>query len=130
MKFKFKIQEYQTDAVESVVKVFKGQPYSDGVSYRRDLGEVRPVLEPVQQQMSLFPAAQITMDDTLDDTGYLNESLQLTDEQLLANIRDVQQGNDIHQSASLVKGLGRWRWMWKWRPAQARPMYISRPCSS
>mgnify|MGYP001009707820 CR=1 FL=1 len=91
MKFRFKIQQYQTDAVNSVVSVFKGQPYSDGVSYRRDLGEVKPGAE----QVSLF------------DTGYLNEALQLTDEQLLKNIRDVQQDNDIYQSASLAKGLGR-----------------------
>lgn len=106
MKFRFKIQEYQTDAVESVVRVFKGQPFSDGVSYRRDLGEVKPVLAPVDQQLSLFPSAQLSLDE-IDDTGYLNDALQLTDEQLLKNIHDVQQGNDIHQSAALVKGLGR-----------------------
>ena len=107
MRFRFKIQQYQTDAVESVVNVFKGQPFSTGVSYRRDLGEVKPVLEPVQQQMSMFPPTQISFDELVDDTGWLNEALQLTDEQLIGNIRDVQQHNDIHQSASLVKGLGR-----------------------
>lgn len=106
MKFRFKIQQYQTDAVDSVVRAFKGQPYSDGVSYRRDLGEVKPVFAPVDQQISMFPPDQISMDE-VDDTGYLNEMLQLTDEQLLKNIRDVQQDNDIYQSASLAKGLGR-----------------------
>ena len=106
MKFRFKIQQYQTDAVDSVVRAFTGQPYSDGVSYRRDLGEVKPVFAPVDQQISLFPPDQISMDE-VDDTGYLNEMLQLTDEQLLKNIRDVQQDNDIYQAASLAKGLGR-----------------------
>lgn len=106
MKFRFKIQQYQTDAVDSVVRAFTGQPYSDGVSYRRDLGEVKPVFAPVDQQISLFPPDQISMDE-VDDTGYLNEMLQLTDEQLLKNIRDVQQDNGIYQSASLAKGLGR-----------------------
>ena len=106
MKFRFKIQQYQTDAVDSVVRVFKGQPYSDGVSYRRDLGEVKPVLMPAEQQTSMFPPAQVSMDE-VDDTGYLNEMLQLTDEQLLKNIRDVQQDNDLYQSATLTKGLGR-----------------------
>ncbi len=105
MKFRFKIQQYQTDAVDSVVRAFTGQPYSDGVSYRRDLGEVKPVFAPVDQQISLFPPDQISMDE-VDDTGYLNEMLQLTDEQLLKNIRDVQQDNEIYQSASLAKGLG------------------------
>ena len=106
MKFKFKIQEYQTEAVDSVVKVFKGQPYSDGVSYRRDLGEVKPIVPLAQEQISFLPSLQIGMDE-IDDTGYLNEALQLTDDQLLHNIHDVQQDNEIHQSASLVKGLGR-----------------------
>ena len=41
MKFRFKIQEYQTDAVDSVVRVFSGQPYSSGLTYRRDIGEVK-----------------------------------------------------------------------------------------
>ena len=36
MKFKFKIQKYQTDAVNSVVDVFKGQAYTDSALYRRD----------------------------------------------------------------------------------------------
>lgn len=39
MKFKFKIQDYQTDAVNAVVKVFDGQPFKDRVSYLRDLGK-------------------------------------------------------------------------------------------
>lgn len=43
MKFNFKIQQYQTDAVESVVNVFRGQPYQNAVSYRRDIGNVRNV---------------------------------------------------------------------------------------
>ena len=29
MKFKFKIQQYQTDAVEAVVRVFNGQAHND-----------------------------------------------------------------------------------------------------
>ena len=35
---------------------------------------------------------------------YLNEALQLTDEQLLKNIHAVQQDNEIYQSTSLAKG--------------------------
>ena len=46
MKFKFKIQQYQTDAVDAVVRVFEGQPYQDHVSYRRDIGQAQA------QQMS------------------------------------------------------------------------------
>lgn len=31
MKFRFTIQDYQTDAVNSVVKVFQGQPFQDRI---------------------------------------------------------------------------------------------------
>ena len=46
MKFNFKIQQYQTDAVDAVVNVFAGQPYSSGVSYIRDTGTLsqKPLL--------------------------------------------------------------------------------------
>ena len=41
MKFKFKIQQYQTDAVESTVAVFAGQPAKARSQYRRDLGKIK-----------------------------------------------------------------------------------------
>ena len=37
MKFKFTIQPYQTEAVDSVVGVFAGQPFNDHFTYRRDV---------------------------------------------------------------------------------------------
>ena len=43
MKFKFTIQPYQTEAVESVVGVFAGQPFNDRFTYRRDINVVRDV---------------------------------------------------------------------------------------
>lgn len=38
MQFKFKIQDYQTEAVHAVTDVFEGQPKSDPLAYLRDLG--------------------------------------------------------------------------------------------
>lgn len=107
MKFRFKIQQYQTDAVESVVRVFTGQPYSSGVSYRRDVGETHTVDIGGPVQVSMVKAAQTSMFDEVDDSGWLNESLQLTDAQLLHNIRQIQSENNIRLSDSLVKGQGR-----------------------
>lgn len=43
MKFNFKIQQYQTDAVDAVVKVFQGQEYHDKISYIRDLAKNRKI---------------------------------------------------------------------------------------
>ena len=40
MKFKFKIQKYQTDAVEATADVFAGQP-NRTAKYTRDLGRRR-----------------------------------------------------------------------------------------
>jgi len=36
MKFQFKMQPYQTEAVNSVVNVFAGQPFAERVCYVRD----------------------------------------------------------------------------------------------
>lgn len=105
MKFNFKIQQYQTDAVDAVVKVFKGQGYHDRVSFIRDLGKRT---EPVQQQLSLtMPDEYGETLDPNDDTGYKNELIELSDDQLLHNIHELQSENNIKLSPSLVKDLGR-----------------------
>ena len=39
MKFKFKIQQYQTEAVENTVAVFTGQPSHTMAQYRIDRGK-------------------------------------------------------------------------------------------
>jgi type III restriction enzyme len=101
MKFQFKIQPFQTEAVENIVRVFSGQQKHGGISYRRDMGKA-PVL-PAETQMALFEAAQEDLDD---DTGYRNAAIELDDRQLLSNIREIQTENNIKMSPSLVKGLG------------------------
>ena len=110
MKFRFKIQQYQTDAVDSVVRVFAGQPYHSEISYRRDIGEVKPLVDPgTPVQLTLLPPDQPSLFDPepIDDTGYLNEQLMLSDAQLLQNIHDIQQENNIRLSDGLVKTHGR-----------------------
>ena len=106
MKFRFKIQQYQTDAVDSVVRVFDGQHYSDGVSYIRDLGEQEPVMPPQNGQLSMFSDPQLTFDDILDDTGYKNENVRLNADELLQNVRTIQSENNIRLSDHLVRELG------------------------
>ena len=66
MKFNFKIQQYQTDAARSVVGVFEGQPYSNPVNYRRDIGKVKTGVS--YSQMSFA------------DSMYEQQELSLTDE--------------------------------------------------
>ncbi|WP_093989889.1 type III restriction-modification system endonuclease [Massiliimalia timonensis] len=104
MKFNFKIQQYQTDAVNAVVKVFRGQGFYDKVSYIRDIGKTKPGNMQMMFEMS---DGETELYDPMNDTGYKNEMLDLTDEQILNNIQKLQSENNIKQSTSLIKDLGR-----------------------
>ena len=107
MKFNFKIQQYQTDAVNSVVNCFKGQPYQDKVSYRRDLGS--KVEEKKYSQMTFSLDSEHNswdINDELDDSGFKNETLKITKESLLLNIQEVQQMNNVMISNSIVESMG------------------------
>lgn len=104
MKFNFKIQQYQTDAVDAVVKVFNGQGFYDRISYIRDLGKMKPA----DMQMTLgLTDEEIELYDPANDIGYKNELVELSDEQILHNIQTLQSQNNIKPSASIVKDLGR-----------------------
>ncbi len=107
MKFNFKIQQYQTDAVESVVRCFKGQPYVDFVSYRRDIGNINQTKEISQIDMK-FDDDQIAvgLTDDFDDTGFKNENMLITSDQILSNINEVQQDNNVMISDALVDSMG------------------------
>lgn len=103
MKFNFKIQQYQTDAVEAVVRVFNGQHFCDRISYIRDRGNMKKV-----NQLSFDVSQnQVEIYDDESDIGYKNETIELSDEQLLKNVQTLQSQNNIKLSPSLVKDLGR-----------------------
>lgn len=89
MKFKFKIQPYQTEAVENTAAVFAGQPCHDGSQYRRDLGRIH----------------QRTTDED-EETGYRNHDIELNSRQLLDNIRIIQAAGELPLSERLSSGLG------------------------
>ena len=91
MKFKFKIQQYQTDAVEATVNIFAGQPSKTSAQYRRDLGKTN---------------GRIVYDE--EYVGYRNNDVELQGPQLLANIQQQQAIYNIPKSTrlSLPDGLG------------------------
>lgn len=99
MKFKFKIQQYQTDAVNAVVNVFDGQPFKDKVSYLRDLGKWQ-----TNVQTSLLEEDVHFVDG--NGSGFENAEIVLSDAQLLDNIRALQLANNIKQSNELSKPFG------------------------
>ena len=91
MKFKFKIQQYQTEAVEQTVNVFAGQPSKTNAQYRRDLGKTK---------------GRIVYEE--EYVGWRNADVELSDKQLLDNIKQLQVDGNIPQSKQLSKpeGLG------------------------
>jgi type III restriction enzyme len=91
MKLKFKVQPYQTSAVESVVDCFAGQMNTSGIAYRIDPGVNKKLLA----QGPTLPE----MDTEL--TGFKNADLHLTDAQLLTNIQAVQRRQNLPESHSL-----------------------------
>ena len=90
MKFKFKIQQYQTDAVERTVEVFSGQPSYAPMKYRMDLGKRDGKLQYAG-----------------DDDAYCNANVELSQTQLLDNIRKVQAQGDIKLSDRLLPSIGK-----------------------
>ncbi|HET9034079.1 MAG TPA: DEAD/DEAH box helicase family protein [Dokdonella sp.] len=88
MKLKFKTQAFQTAAVQAVVDCFKGQlPASpEAISYRIDPGK-----------------AQKGVDDLFTESGFRNADLFLTDAAVLDNIQQVQRGQNLPLSETLVK---------------------------
>ena len=96
MKFKFTIQGYQTDAVNSVVKVFAGQPFQDKVSYRRDTGT----------QVIDHDLFNWKLSDEDLYMGFANAPVALDETQLLKNIREVQNNYNIKESSALAKHMG------------------------
>ncbi len=88
MKLKFKTQGYQTAAVQAVVDCFQGQPPAsvDAITYRIDPGQ-----------------SKTGMGDLFSESGFKNADLMLTETQLLENIHQVQHGQNLALSESLVK---------------------------
>ncbi len=84
MKLQFKVQEYQSEAVDAVVNVFAGQPCADGVKYRIDPG---------------IGAAQML----LEDAGLRNAEVALNQPQLLSNVQAVQQASGLKLSKDMAK---------------------------
>lgn len=97
MKLKFKVQPYQTHAVDAFADCFAGQPKSSGVSYRVDPG-AKPVAPVAPQQIDLLGAN--TPEPT--EAGFKNAELALSAAQLLGNVQGVQRRQNLPLSAALA----------------------------
>lgn len=89
MKLQFKVQQYQTDAVDAVVETFAGQPKHDGISYRIDPGKVCP------------RTAQVLF----EDAGLRNAEIVLSEAELLENVHAIQGSQNLPLSAKLASSI-------------------------
>lgn len=85
MKLQFKIQDYQTDAVNALADCFLQQPPASKVTYRIDPGPAKKG----QQQ-------------AIEQDGFQNPEIAIPPSKLLQNIQAVQHRQNLPQSASLV----------------------------
>lgn len=99
MKLKFKIQQYQTDAVESTVDIFNGQPNQGLLEYKMDQGKVYVISNGRRIEQKGIRYSEF-------DTGYKNGEVVLSEDELLKNIHQIQSQNNIHLSNEVIKRLG------------------------
>lgn len=97
MKFKFKIQPYQTAASDAVCDAFEGQPNQEPASYLRDLGRVT---RSSRGDEALFAYSLGS------DEGYANAPVCLTKTAILDNVHRVQRANQLSESPELYRGMG------------------------
>jgi len=87
MKFRFKVQGYQTEAVQAVVDCFQGQPAQSGLRYRIDPGMVKAGQTP-----------RLEMDE-----GFRNPDLLLSLDAILKNVQNVQLRQNLQASNELKR---------------------------
>lgn len=84
MKLQYKHQKFQEDAVNSVTKVFEGQPKQSPFQYLVDKGN--------DNAINLF-----------EEVGFRNADISLSETEVLRNIKEVQKENGILSDAKLNK---------------------------
>jgi type III restriction enzyme len=102
MKLQFKEQQFQVDAVKAVVDCFGGQPLKTN---RFTLERSKDLIKKAKQAS----AGEHTLgleQEVLENIGYRNSNIQITDGQILKNIQEVQKYNDLFKSPQLERPKG------------------------
>lgn len=96
MKFTFKIQPYQTDAVGKIIETFDGESFDDRNRYRFDKGKT--------------PNTELIFEDgqfVSEISAYSNHPITIPSDRLLENIRSIQENGELNPSKSIDSSLGR-----------------------
>ena len=99
MQLQFKEQQFQTDAVSAVVNCFAGQP----AKTNRFTLERSAALIQKAKQAAAGVATFGFENEILEEIGYRNSPLAVTEAQILQNIQQVQRQNDIPESKQLER---------------------------
>ena len=92
MNIRFKKQQYQLNAVQSVVDCFKGQKKVEGISYRIDPGKVQ----------TKIVNSQANFDFEEEVSGFKNSDFTITPIQIFENIHKVQREQNLPVSDKLI----------------------------
>ncbi|MBP8790248.1 MAG: DEAD/DEAH box helicase family protein [Breznakibacter sp.] len=102
MKLQFKEQQFQLEAVKAVVDCFKGQePKSHHFTLQRSIDLIK--------KAKLASAGINTLgleQEVLENIGYRNSAIQITESQLLHNIQEVQRANALFESRQIERPKG------------------------
>jgi len=103
MKLQFKEQQFQIDAVKAVVDCFAGiNPKTNRFTLERSKDIINKA-----RQVAADNSTALTLDlEVMEDIGYRNTPIQITDNQILENLKRVQFANDIPLSTQLERPKG------------------------
>ncbi len=99
MKFNFKTLQYQSDAVRSIIEVFSSQNYCEGFKHRHDRGNQRAGFGYIDTVEGVIR--------TDIDVAYCNNDIEISDHDLLENVRNVQRRQGLPESDKIIDPLGR-----------------------
>ena len=102
MKLQFKEQQFQIDAVKAVVDCFAGQPIKTN---RFTLERSKDIIKKAKQLAQGVVANTLEL-EVMESIGYRNTPIQITDNQILENLKRVQFANDIPESTQLERPKG------------------------
>ncbi|HFG0577909.1 type III restriction-modification system endonuclease [Flavobacterium psychrophilum] len=102
MKLQFKEQQFQIDAVKAVIDCFAGQPIKTN---RFTLERSKDIIKKAKQLAQGVVANTLEF-EVMESIGYRNTPIQITDNQILENLKRVQFANDIPESTQLERPKG------------------------
>lgn len=102
MKLQFKEQLFQIQAVKAVVDVFQGQPLKNNTF---TLERSKKLIQQAKEAALGIKGIEFE-NELMESIGYRNSTIQITPDQVLANIQSVQRRENLLESQNLEKPAG------------------------